>query len=102
MRVKFSPWHVKNEHEDFWGFQIEDGKYSGTGVTLNDVQMPEEGHDLLVDYTVMKNADGFSDDDYKTKEFEAVLSDVLIQMLTAATENLKDETRNSDTSEPNI
>jgi len=102
MPVKFNPWHVKNENEDFWGITLEEGRYAGTGITFNDIQLPEDTKGLLVDYTVMKNAEGFSDDDYKTKEFEAVLSEILIQMITAATENLKDETRNTDTSEPNI
>jgi hypothetical protein len=102
MPVKFNPWHVVNENEDFWGITLTEGKYEGTGITINDIQMPDDSKGLMVDYTVMKNAEGFGDDDYKTKEFEAVLADILIQMITTATENLKDENRNTDSPEPNI
>lgn len=84
MLVKYSPWHLSDKA---WGFKIEDGDFAGTTISINDVSLPDDGSDMVMDFNYVTFPKGKEEKDLNTESFNLVMNFIMNDILTKAIEN---------------
>jgi len=87
MLAKYSPWHFSDKA---WGFRIEDGEFAGTTISINDVSLPEDGSDMVLDYNYVTFPKGKDEKDMNTESFNLTMNFIMNDILTKAIEDYKD------------
>lgn len=99
MPVKYEPWSINKEDKQLWGIKIVDGTYADTVLSINDIKFADEkSGDVELDYDYIVKTKGLSEEDYKTDEFDRIMSYILEDILRKAMDDFN-ENRNSNTSE---
>lgn len=100
MQVKYEPWGIKKDDTEFWGVQILEGKYAGTVISFNDVELENNSDGVKLDYSIYKLAEGIKENTVSTDpEFNSVMSYVIEDILQKAIDEY--ENRKNNSSEPN-
>lgn len=84
MLVKYSPWHLSDKA---WGFKIEDGDFAGTTISINNVSLPEDGSDMVLDFNYVTFPKGKEEKDLNTESFDLAMNFIMNDILTKAIEN---------------
>ncbi|NBP02341.1 MAG: hypothetical protein EBU90_19935 [Proteobacteria bacterium] len=97
MQVKYEPWGFKKEGIDVWGIQIVEGKFKDTTISINDLEIMDDGSgEVKLDYEYVLKPKHLTDEDYTSDEFNRVISFVLEDLLKKAITN-DVENRDSNT-----
>jgi len=99
MQVKYEPWGINKAEKQLWGVKIVDGMYADTVISINELKFSDQiNGDVELDYDYITKTKGLSEEDYKTDEFNKIMSYILEDILRKAIdEHSKD--RDSNTTE---
>jgi len=81
MLVKYSPWALSDKA---WGFKIDDGEYAGTTISINDVTLPNDGSDMVLDFNYVTLPKGKEEKDMQNESFDLVMNFIMNDILTKA------------------
>ena len=70
----YSPWHKSDK---LWGFKIDEGEFAGTTISINDVQLPDNSSDLVMDFNYVTLPEGKTEKDMDCEAFNLVVSTIL-------------------------
>lgn len=95
MLVNYRPWRHENDN---WGVTIEQGRFDGTSVAINNIELIEEDSSLAVDFNFLTTTPGTDPEKIDKEEFDNIfqhiIEDVIRHALELANQN---ENRNTDT-----
>lgn len=80
----YSIWSSEPGAEDKWGFRIEEGKYEGVYVKINDVIMKEDDTTVTVDFDAISANKEHPEEFSTSEEFQAVFSLIINKILEEA------------------
>jgi len=81
MLAKYSPWHLSDKA---WGFKIEDGEYAGTTISINDLSLPNDGSEMVLDFNYVTFPKGKKEKDMNNESFNLVINYIMNDILTKA------------------
>lgn len=97
MLVKYEPWAITNEKGDLWGFKLLEGKYSGTIISINSVEMDDKSDDgtVALDFNFIQRPKGKTEEDLNSSEFNGVIADIINDILAKAINEFENRTGDS-------
>lgn len=97
MQVMYKPWSISNEKLDTWGFEITEGKFHDTIVSITSVEIKDENNDLTVDYGLVQKTIGLNAEEFDSEFFKNTMEWVINDILKKAMDEYED--RNSSSTE---
>lgn len=98
----YKPWYVDNDKlkdERMWGFEIVAGDYKNVIVQIENIDLPNDSNDLVVDYHIISKPDDLLEQATKDEMFFKLLEAIINDIVKNAIEGI--ETAESDNSEQN-
>ena len=99
MLVKYKPWTIQENGIDAWGFIIEEGRYTDTVISINDIKFLEAVDGVNLDYNIYRKPESLNDINIsEEQDFNTILQYILEDVIKKAIDeydNRKDSTSKS-------
>lgn len=94
MLVKYSPWR---HGDQTWGVKIEEGQFMETVISINNIDMPDAGNEIAVDFNFVNFTPGTDPENKDKQSFDAVLAPIIEDIIQQAVKHYQEhEARDTD------
>lgn len=95
MLVKYSPWR---NGEEQWGVKIEEGRFTDTTISINNISLGQDETSLEVDFNFLTVTAGTDPENTERTEFDQLLQPIIEDIIRTAINLMEqDEARDSYT-----
>lgn len=95
MQTQYSPWG--DNEKNIWGFIVNEGKFTDTIISINNVELNEENLCVL-DFNFVNKPKNLDDNEFNSDGFNLLMQDIINDILRKAI----DEHRKSNTTESTL